>query len=515
MVEPDCVIVGSGLAGLSFGALMARAGRRVVVLEAHDKAGGYAHTFDVGPYRFNAQLHYVWNVGAGRTVGRFLEKLGLTAEVPFVRLDPSGYDHMRIPGYALDVPCDYDNLARRLGALFPAHAGALASFVEEVRLTDAELEALPSSLADLPLVLRSHGYRRLVRYRASTLDQVFERFGLPLEARALIALQWPDFLLPPKQLSFFAWVKLFAGYARGAYYPRRHFHSVIDALVGVIESHGGSFVPGRKVVRFLFDGKRMRGVRVEQVDDKGVGKGVFEEITGKAIICNMDPQRAAEMIGFESFAPAVRRRLQYEYSASSFVAYCAVEGLDLREHGFGAWNVFHADGPDLDALFEAMHERGDYSRLSFAMSTPNLVSDEPGVAPSGHQILELLTVANHDRFLESKLDDPRAYRDQKRAILDAMLAVIERDYVPKLREHLAVHVTGSPTTSERYARAPGGNSYGAVMTPRRIWPGRLDHRTSIEGFYFCNASSGFAGFAGTVWTGSRLYERLTGDRFLR
>ena len=59
--------------------------------------------------------------------------------------------------------------------------------------------------------------------------------------------------------------------------------------------------------------------------------------------------------------------------------------------------------------------------------------------------------------------------------------------------------------------SPAGNSYGSAMTPANIGPGRLDHRTSLGGFHFCNASSGFAGFTGTIWTGCRLYEHLSGD----
>ena len=75
-MDLDHLVVGSGLAGLSFAALMAHAGRRVRVLEAHEYAGGYGHTFEIGgKYKFNAQLHYVWNCGEGRTVNRFLRKL--------------------------------------------------------------------------------------------------------------------------------------------------------------------------------------------------------------------------------------------------------------------------------------------------------------------------------------------------------------------------------------------------------------------------------------------------------
>jgi len=70
----DYLVVGRGVAGLAFGT--ARAGRRVRVLEAHHRAGGYGHTFAFGNdgrrSRFNAQFHYMWNCGEGGTVHNFL-----------------------------------------------------------------------------------------------------------------------------------------------------------------------------------------------------------------------------------------------------------------------------------------------------------------------------------------------------------------------------------------------------------------------------------------------------------
>jgi hypothetical protein len=44
--------------------------------------------------------------------------------------------------------------------------------------------------------------------------------------------------------------------------------------------------------------------------------------------------------------------------------------------------------------------------------------------------------------------------------------------------------------------------------------GRLTHETSLKNFYFCNATSGYPGFAPTFRTGALLYQRLSGDEFL-
>jgi choline dehydrogenase-like flavoprotein len=46
--EVDVVVIGSGLAGLSCGALLASRGLQVAVLEQHYEIGGCAHAFTVG-----------------------------------------------------------------------------------------------------------------------------------------------------------------------------------------------------------------------------------------------------------------------------------------------------------------------------------------------------------------------------------------------------------------------------------------------------------------------------------
>jgi all-trans-retinol 13,14-reductase len=323
-MRPDYLVVGSGLSALAFGALMARAGKRVTLVEAHYTAGGYGHSFSFGNasevYRFNAQFHYVWNCGPDETVGRFLRKLGLEHEVTFERLDSDGFDRMRMPGYALDIPNDWELLASRLAELFPQHADRCRAFLDEVRGIAREIDSLPATQRLLRMIPRLHQFRRVIRHRNATLQDVFDKFGLPREAQTLLALQWPDFLLPPGKLSFFAWVLLFTGYMRGAYYPTHHFEHVIETLVATIRSHGGEVQLRQRVTGFLFDGDRVSGVVTEEVDDDGIASGPVHELHGAEVVANMDPRRVAELMGLERFSPRVRSQLAYEYSASNFMA---------------------------------------------------------------------------------------------------------------------------------------------------------------------------------------------------
>ena len=509
-MKPDYLIVGSGLSALVFGALMANSGKTVQVLEAHEHPGGFGHTFTMAKkYTFNAQFHYVWDCGEGQLVNLVLKKLGLDRDVTFEQYDPNGFDHMRMPGYAIDIPSSPEELIQRLSKLFPESSDRIRQFVNEVEKTGAGLKKLAPPVKPMELVKNVGEVLSAAQYLNSTLQDVFDKFQLPQAAQTLLALQWLDFLLPPNQLSFYAWVVLFRGYQAGAFYPTQHFEQVINSLVKVIESHGGQVLLNHEVTNFRLIDKTVTGI--EAID---LTTHQTQEFTGNTVICNIDPQRAAKMIGIEKFSQKVRRKLDYEYSPSNYMVYCVVKDIDLRDYGFGKWNLFHTGDLDLNVAFERMYNLNDFSNPSFAITTPTLLTDGGRDCPEDCQIVEFLTVANYPYFKQLRESDPKAYRQKKQEILDSILDVVEKHYVPNFRKHLVFEITGSPTTNERYCWCPEGNSYGSILTPKNMGLGRLNHETSLDNFYFCNASSGYPGFAPTFWTGTLLYQRLSSDVLL-
>jgi all-trans-retinol 13,14-reductase len=67
----DCIIIGSGMGGLTAAALLSRIGKKVLLLEQHDILGGCTHTFTEEGFEFDTGLHYL-----GRDVTTPLSPLG-------------------------------------------------------------------------------------------------------------------------------------------------------------------------------------------------------------------------------------------------------------------------------------------------------------------------------------------------------------------------------------------------------------------------------------------------------
>ena len=56
----DCIVIGSGIGGLTVAALLSRHGnKKVLVLEKHSVAGGFTHVFHRSNYEWDVGVHYI------------------------------------------------------------------------------------------------------------------------------------------------------------------------------------------------------------------------------------------------------------------------------------------------------------------------------------------------------------------------------------------------------------------------------------------------------------------------
>lgn len=498
----DYIIIGTGMSALTVGALLANAGYKICMLEAHDVPGGYAHTFEMNDFLFCAQVHYIWGCGENQAIGKMLKKLGLQSEITFEALDPEGYDQIILPdGRRVKTPNGFNKFSENILLLYPGNEKKLKQFFSVLEKLNHEMGQLPVKIQWWNYLTDGLKFLTLLKYRNKTLQDLFNECALPLPIQTILSANAGDLMSPPEELSLLAYAGLVTGYNSGAYYPTKHFKFFIDRLAQFITDHAGCHIfYETEVAEINTTVKEIQGVKTSN------GK-VFRS---DRYICNMDPQCAAKLIGLEKFPPSYLPPLRYPYTQSALFVYLGVKDIHLSDYGFGNHNTWHLEQWDMNASWRESRENC-IDRPWIFMSTPTLHTSHPGIAPAGCQILEFGSVANYDYFKHLHDTNPPAYRKEKNRFAQKLLKIIEDKHIPQLSKHIALKVVGTPTTNTDFCLAPFGNAYGSVMSPPHMGLGRLKAETPWHNFFWCNASSGFASIYGTTLTGCNLYAKLTGD----
>jgi all-trans-retinol 13,14-reductase len=497
--EYDYLFVGTGNSALTCATLLADAGYKVCMLEAHDRAGGYLHSFKIGHYEFCAQVHYIWGCGKGGRVYEFLKRIGLDEEIEFDLFDPQGYDHMIMPdGKRVKIPYGWKKLQSNIEQAYPQTTG-LDAFFKIIKAIRKETDALPKTIHWWDYLLKGAFFPTLLRYRHASVQDIFDACGVSLEAQTILTAQAGDFLLPPNKLSVIFYTSLLGGYGTGAYAPTRHFSYYVNRLTKFLTDQGSD----------LYFEEQVTGITTHDGKISGVSTATGKVFTAKNYICGMDPQAAAQLIGWQYFPGRYKTRLTYEYSDNGVMVYLGLKpGFEPAQYGLGNHNTWHCFDWDMNKMWEA-GKNFDVEKAWLFISTPTMHSNN---APQAGHIVEIGTYMPYMPFKQAAGKSYDDYQVLKMRMANKMIDLVAQHHIPDLNDHISVKVVGSPTTSEDFCCAPFGNAYGSALLAKDT-TSRLSAKTPFSNLHWCNASSGSPSIYGTVSTGINLYMDLTGDEF--
>jgi len=508
----DFVVVGSGIGGLAVAALLAKQGRHVAVLEAdHEHVGGYARTFRDGEYRYTLGPRYVWDFGPDAIGARFLRKIGL-ADVEFMRLDHDGFDHLYLGSDGpLEVPMGWELYASVLGKLFPREAGAIAGFFEEAASVYRAIKRWQA--LDLYYQRPAMIARRLaggevsvadvstfLRYATYTLHHLFERFELSKRVRALLSAQIALNLEAPATVSLLAYVAATLSYHEGAFYPVKHYEHLIASIVGSIRNNGGRVLTGARVTEICTEGGRAVGVRLAD----------GSEIRSRNVISNIDPQATQQLL-----SPPGHRRIgritRDDYGGSVLSLFLGVRGLRTRATKLGRCNLWYMEDEDVpSSVFGRDCDMQASPRYAY-LNSPTLLSDQPGLAPAGCDVITAFVPCTYRQFAEYEAAGSATVARVVDSYKTVFGEFLQRHFAPGIMDSVDSFVIKTPLDCEREVGARYGNAYGVRFTRRVVFP-RVRMTTAIPDLYCLSAFTSLPGLIPGILGASYLYRQLTGDR---
>ncbi|MBK7951419.1 MAG: NAD(P)/FAD-dependent oxidoreductase [Deltaproteobacteria bacterium] len=497
MSNPDVVIVGAGHNGLAAGALLARQGLRVVVLEKNRFVGGMAGTREIlNGCRNDVGASLLFPLAKGLKEALELERYGVELlDLPIMSVTIADPGDPAVPFFANPARMAW-NVWRRCGTRALVGFARLVAFTRYPARVIARYRAgtLPEDLdtliANAPDAKRREQLE--LTFRGSAMDLIDRFFPdevrhRPLRSQLAFAAVQSTYKGPYTPGSAFCLIYTLSPNDAGGLMKRVRggIGALSEALQRSIEDKGGEVRLGAQVARILVEEGRATGVVLRN----------GETIRARTVLSNLDKTSTLlRLVEADHVPDATRREIAAIDHRGAYVhMLLKLSGLPRFAPAYGALNAdpltrfsigSFTNPRELQKSFEACAAGDLPNQPPFAMQIPSVI--DPSVAPDGQHIATIYGFyfpCEAPKELRGKLRD-----EMKERILNR----IEQVY-PGIRKLI---VEAAIFSSDHFATmqgATGGDfTHGLLhadqmLGRRALVPGSA-HRTPIPGLYLCGSS---------------------------
>jgi phytoene dehydrogenase-like protein len=497
-------VIGAGHNGLVTAAYLARAGRRVLVLERRDRVGGACVTEELWPGFKVSTAAYVNSLLRPEII-RDLELKQHGFEL--LPRNPSSFTPFPDGRYLMLGP-DADLNRREISKFSVRDAEALpryekmlervADFIEPT-LVETPPDPWSRRVGDLwQLAKLGFRFSKLGRDGAAAIDILTgaatpildkwfesEQLKVTLATDALIgAMASPS--MPGTAYVLFHHVMGECNGVRGVWgYVRGGMGGISNALAAAAKQHGAEIRCNAAVERILVRDNAAYGVALSD----------GTEIQAKCVASNADANvtfiKLTEPAHLpKEFVEAIRRidytspSLKINVALSELPDFTALPGREAGPQHRGTIHI----SPTFDYI-EKAYDDAKYGRPSespmLECTIPSTV--DPTVAPPGKHLMSMFV-----QYAPTNLRDA-SWDDVKEKFADRCFEVLS-EYAPNFQRSVIARQVLSPLDIERQFALTGGNIFQGAMTLGNLFflrpaPGYANYRTPIKGLYLCGAAA--------------------------
>ncbi|MBK7004347.1 MAG: FAD-dependent oxidoreductase [Burkholderiales bacterium] len=498
----DAIVIGSGLGGLTTAALMAKAGKKVLVLERHYTAGGFTHSFKRRGYEWDVGVHYIGEVHNPNSPLRRVFDVITDGNLQWAKMD-AVYDKIIIQGTQYNFVAGAARFKEELLQSFPHGAKQIDAYLQHIR---AATNSLPVHLGKryLPTRLQPLAGRFGGDYFSRTTLSVMADFIQDPKLASVLCGQWGDYGLPPAQSSFAMHAVVAQHYLGGASFPVGGASQIAHHIEPVIQRAGGAVVVGAEVEQIMVEGDRAKGVRMANGD----------EIWSQHVI-----SAAGLHATYGKLLPdAVGTRLKLRERLSSLKPSVSHLGLYIGLHGSAKdlgleqankWVYQQYDHDASLRKFMAIpHANANtVGNIDFPLNYISFPSSKDPAWDShypGKSTIDVISLAPYEWF-KRWADKPwknrgADYDDFKAALSEKLLADVYQ-HAPQVRGKVDYFELSTPLSTAHFSNYAQGQVYGLEHTPERFAQSWVKPHTPIKGLYLTGQDILFCGVASAMMSG--------------
>lgn len=493
--EYDVIIIGAGIGGLAAAAMLARNGKKVLVLEKNSVAGGYAVNFKRGDFNFDASLHLIDGFNEDGYIYENLKECGIIDKVKLLK--PKYLYRSIYPDFDIRVPqVNVEEYIEILASHFPQEHENIKNLFKIMRQLTSEIPGFLNAQLSFGLkkLLSIFQYPSLVKYSGKTFQDMLDKFLRDYRLRAIISQLWPFFGLPPSQLASFYYAFPFCDYlSNGGYYFQGGAEALTNSFLSSIEEYGGEVYLRNKVKKIIIKNKSAQGVIVDK----------NEFIKGNFIISNIDARETfLSLIGEEALPKRyIYKTKQLKHSISAFQVYLGLN-CDLKEKGYTDYENFYNPSYDIERQFSVCMT--SYNAKDFFYCLTIYSNLDTSVSPKGKSVVGISTLSNYDLWIGLSKEE---YKEQKQRFAQDLIRQAEK-LIPNLSLYIEKMEVATPLTMERYTGNYKGAIYGWSQILSQSGNNRLKNRTPISNIYLTGAWTQIGGGISAVITSGALAAKM-------